>query len=532
MRGVVCGRFRSYCRLVRDAHPLAYRWYSALLLVAAIGVTVAVSWGEPVDVDAALLVIVAAGLASCLPWAVQSSERSAISLNHLPILAAVLVCSPVVAPALAGTLAAIDNRAYGRWAVISNAGGVALSAASAVGVIQVGGALGAPTSAGEPAWFFLAAAAAAATFFLVNHAAASGMAALKYGEPLVVVWRRFLRPMIGPDIIGSSVVIGFVSLVNGVDGTALKVVAGAVAIVSVALLLGLIIRNRQVIEAVTAREQALQEREAAVAAREAAVADAARALRRADSAARAERVASARAARAVTRLNDVASGTVPVLVAMVDLRDRYTARHSAGVGRLCRLLATELGWSPEDVALAHMTGLVHDIGKVGLPDEILRKPGRPTVEEWRLIQRHADWGADALAEMRLMPAAVDGVRAHHERWDGSGYPRGLRGHEIPSLGRLVALCDSFDAMTGHRPFRGAKPHHVAMAELAQEAGQLYDPHMTEALLEVLDKMEDLDEVLAPRDFAAEWRQASAGIDMERLYLRISADLEAGAELTR
>ena len=71
-----------------------------------------------------------------------------------------------------------------------------------------------------------------------------------------------------------------------------------------------------------------------------------------------------------------------------------------------------------------MTGLVHDIGKVGLPDHVLRKPGRPTAEEWALIRRHPDWGADALAEMRLMPAAVDGVRAHHERWDGSGYPRG------------------------------------------------------------------------------------------------------------
>ena len=98
-------------------------------------------------------------------------------------------------------------------------------------------------------------------------------------------------------------------------------------------------------------------------------------------------------------------GTVPGLVAMVNLRDRYTARHSASVGRLCRLLAAELGWPAEDVALAHMTGLVHDIGKVGLPDEVLRKPGRPTAEEWVLIHRHADWGADALEQMRLMPAA-------------------------------------------------------------------------------------------------------------------------------
>jgi putative two-component system response regulator len=173
-----------------------------------------------------------------------------------------------------------------------------------------------------------------------------------------------------------------------------------------------------------------------------------------------------------------------------------------------------------------MTGLEHDIGKVGLPDDVLRKPGRPTPEQWALIHRHADWGADALAQMRLMPAAVDGVRTHHERWDGSGYPLGLRAHEIPSLGRLVALCDSYDAMTGSRPFRGGKPPYVARAELAVEAGILYDPHMTEALLAVLEGLDEIDELLTPSDFADEWRRACAEIDVERLYLRATSDLES------
>ena len=125
-----------------------------------------------------------------------------------------------------------------------------------------------------------------------------------------------------------------------------------------------------------------------------------------------------------------------------------------------------------------------------------------------------------------MPAAVDGVRAHHERWNGSGYPEGLGGHDIPSLGRLVALCDSYDAMTGRRPFRGGgKPPREARAELGHEAGVLYDPEMTAALLRVLEGLDEVEEILAPRDFADEWRQACAGIDMERLYMRMSADLE-------
>jgi putative nucleotidyltransferase with HDIG domain len=280
------------------------------------------------------------------------------------------------------------------------------------------------------------------------------------------------------------------------------------------MLLVLITRTRQMAEALAAREEAVADREAAVAAREEALAESARSRDLAQA--------------AKGRLTDVAAGTVPGLVGLVDLRDRYTARHSAAVGRLCRLLAAELGWSPEDVALAHLTGLVHDIGKVGLPDEVLRKPGRPTPGEWELIRQHAGWGADILAHMRLMPAAVDGVRSHHERWDGSGYPLGLRGQEIPPLGRLVAICDSYDAMTGSRPFRARKPGHVARQELAVEAGILYDPHMTEALLTVLAGIDEVEELLQPTDFAEEWRRACAEIDVELLYRRASADLEGGA----
>ena len=504
--------------------PPVYLAYAWILLLAGACSVLALGVSRGLTAEPPLWAVVGVAALTVLPWAVQGGERMAVTLNHLPILAAVFLCSPVVAPLLAGALAAIDNRAFGRAVVISNAGGYALAAAAAVGAFRLSSEAGLATDPADPAWF-AAAFLAAATFFLANHAFVSGMIALKYGERPRDVWRRFLRPMVGPDLIGSTILIGFVSLAAGVQGTTLKVVAGGVAAIAIALLFGLIDRSRKMTEAMGARERAVVEREEAVLAREDAVTGAADAILMAETAARGEARASARADRAVTRLNDVASGTIPVLVAMVDLRDRYTAQHSAGVGHLCCLLAEELGWAPEDVALAHMTGLVHDIGKVGLPDEILRKPERPTPEEWHLIRRHPDWGADALAQMHLMPAAVDGVRAHHERWDGSGYPAGLVGHHIPTLGRLVALCDSYDAMTGHRPFRGAKPHHRARAELAEEAGVLYDPEMTAALLRMLDGRDEVEEILAPRDFAAEWRRACAGIDMERLYLRISADLE-------
>ena len=217
---------------------------------------------------------------------------------------------------------------------------------------------------------------------------------------------------------------------------------------------------------------------------------AARAQARAAEAAVGLQEASDRAQSAVSRLHDVASGTVPVLVTMIDLKDRYTARHSAVVARYARLLAEEIGWSPEAQALAHMTGLVHDIGKVGMPDELLRKPAPPTEPEAELIRCHPDWGADALAGMALFPQVVDGVRSHHERWDGSGYPRALAGVEIPVLGRLIAVADSYEAMIAQRPFREPMDAASARDELAREAGRLYDPKMVDAFLAALERLAD------------------------------------------
>ena len=352
----------------------AYAW--GLLLAAACAVA-ALGADGGLTAQPPLWGVVGVAALTALPWAVQRGERVPVTLIHVPILAAVFLCSPVVAPLLAGALAAIDNRAFGRDVVISRAGDCALAAAAAVGVLRLASSAGLATDPGDPGWF-AAAFLAAGTFFLVEHVLVSEMIALTDGARPRDAWRRFMRPMVGADLISTAILIGFLSLAAGVEGPALKVVAGGVAMIAVALLFLLIDRSRRMDEAMRDRERAVAEREQAVMAREDAAMGTADALEMAETAVRGERRASERADRAVTRLNDVASGTIPVLVAMVDLRDRYTAQHSAGVGRLCCLLAEELGWTPEDVALAHMTGLVHDIGKVGLPDHVLRTlNGRP-----------------------------------------------------------------------------------------------------------------------------------------------------------
>lgn len=200
-----------------------------------------------------------------------------------------------------------------------------------------------------------------------------------------------------------------------------------------------------------------------------------------------------------------AAEAVPGLIAAIDARDGVTARHSAGVGRLAHAAALELGWTARDAAGARVAGLAHDVGRISLPDAVLAAPGRLDAAAWELMRGHPERGADLLAGLGVDAQVVAAVRAHHERWDGGGYPRGLRATQIPRMARLVGLCEAYDAMTAPRPAGSGKPTAVARAELALEAGILFDPEMVESVLDVA--------AAAPRasdDFAVAWRAATGG----------------------
>ncbi|MFN8110884.1 MAG: HD-GYP domain-containing protein [Thermoleophilia bacterium] len=483
--------------------PPPYRTYCSILAVSGAAVVLVALLLSGLRVDGTLAVVLVAGLIAAAIGTVAESGRTALSLVHLPVLAAAYVCSPGVAPALGGLLAAGDNRAYGRWVMIGNAGALTLSGGAAVGTFRLAGGHAAHTSVGDARWF-LAAALGAIGFFVVNHTLVAGLIATRYGEDPREVWRANLRKVAAADVVGSTIVVASLGLGAAVTGTTQRAVVGLVGVMAVGLLLALL-------EAIRGRDAETRARRDAEDARERAEAAEQRALR-------AERVALTRADVAVGQLHDVATGTVLALVALVDLKDRYTARHAASVGRLCRGLAAELGWTPEDQALAHVVGLVHDIGKVGVPDAVLRKAGSPTDDEWAVIRQHPDWGADALANVAFAPALVEGVRSHHERWDGSGYGAGLAGVHIPLLARVVALCDSYDAMTARRPFRAARSHHEAVAELQAERGRQFDPEMTDAFLSMLNAFDPSSWMSPAADFPAEWRTACIGIDMTRLYV--------------
>jgi putative nucleotidyltransferase with HDIG domain len=162
------------------------------------------------------------------------------------------------------------------------------------------------------------------------------------------------------------------------------------------------------------------------------------------------------------------------LIATLDARDEYTAGHSAAVAIYSRDIAERMGLPPELQEQAYLCGLVHDIGKIGLPPGLLEKPGALTLEERRQMQEHSAIGERILAHVDQYSEIATIVRHHHERIDGQGYPDGRTGDEIPLVSRIIAVADAYNAMTSDRPYRGAMPSRVARLRLAQAVDSQFD----------------------------------------------------------
>jgi diguanylate cyclase (GGDEF)-like protein len=179
---------------------------------------------------------------------------------------------------------------------------------------------------------------------------------------------------------------------------------------------------------------------------------------------------------------------VMLLAETLDLRDASTARHSRTVGAYARHTAEALGLSPDRVERIHAAGVLHDLGKLGIADAILHKPGKLDPAEWKEIQRHPEVGARILEHAGLRDIA-GWVRAHHERIDGQGYPKGLGGEEIPIEARILSVADAYEAMIADRPYRAGMPAAAAREELLRCAGTQFDPKVVEAFLGSLDLSE-------------------------------------------
>lgn len=180
--------------------------------------------------------------------------------------------------------------------------------------------------------------------------------------------------------------------------------------------------------------------------------------------------------------------TITMLAQAVELRDQYTGGHTARVTEYAYLLGQQLDLSAEDLNLIRVGSPLHDIGKIGIDDAILRKPGKLTAQEFEVMKSHTTKGAKILEQVAELAPIIPIVRSHHERWDGLGYPDGLAGENIPRLARIVGVCDAFDAMTSDRPYRQGMPADIAFAEVEKQKGKQFDPEIADVFLKIKQKI--------------------------------------------
>jgi HD-GYP domain-containing protein (c-di-GMP phosphodiesterase class II) len=201
------------------------------------------------------------------------------------------------------------------------------------------------------------------------------------------------------------------------------------------------------------------------------------------------------------------NSTLEALVAAIDAKDRYTCGHSERVALLASAIARALGMDDASAERVRLSGLVHDVGKIGVAEAILCKPGKPTDEEFAAIKRHPEIGHRILHGINGFEDLLPGVLHHHERWDGRGYPHKLEGEKIPLIARIIGLADAFDAMSSSRSYRNALPRERVIEEIRRGAGTQFDPRVA-AAFELVD-LTPYDQMLQSHAGTEAWAQRAA-----------------------
>ena len=207
------------------------------------------------------------------------------------------------------------------------------------------------------------------------------------------------------------------------------------------------------------------------------------------------------------------------LSSVLDVRDEYTAAHSSEAARLATAVARRLGIAGRELHTVEQVAVLHDIGKLGIPTEILKSPRPLTYEEWGVIRQHPVIGERILSGIPHLGEVAKAVRHEHERWDGQGYPDGLSGHQIPAASRIVFACDAWHAMTSDRPYRPALDREVALRELQEKAGTQFDPNVVQALLfELGEERPVVPDDGSARDDSAMLRKVADELGAEDLFV--------------
>ncbi|MCS7311440.1 MAG: HD domain-containing protein [Acidobacteria bacterium] len=196
--------------------------------------------------------------------------------------------------------------------------------------------------------------------------------------------------------------------------------------------------------------------------------------------------------------------SIKMLAAAIDAKDPYTRGHSERVSRYARTIAQFMDFSDEEIEKVYLAGLLHDVGKIGIQDRILQKPAALTDEEYEIMKTHPERGYKIMKEIKQLADVVPGMRYHHENWDGTGYPFGLKGEQIPLIARIIAVADTFDAMTTDRPYQRRMPAEKAVERIVMLSGRRFDPKVVQAFVQAYEQgaFQVISEVEAP-----EWLEA-------------------------
>jgi putative nucleotidyltransferase with HDIG domain len=192
-----------------------------------------------------------------------------------------------------------------------------------------------------------------------------------------------------------------------------------------------------------------------------------------------------KAQQAVANISQAYDATLEGWSRMLDMRDHVTEEHTHRVAELTVALAKKMGFPEPELGHIRRGALLHDIGKMGIPDSILQKPGALTEAEWAIMQTHPEKAFRILSRIEYLAPAMDIPHCHHERWDGTGYPRGLKGEEIPLAARIFAIVDVFDALTSDRPYRKAWEKEKALRYIKEQSGRYFFPDAVESFFEMV-----------------------------------------------
>lgn len=426
-------------------------------------------------------------------------NNSTMSLGFVPTFFLLLTLGPF-AGMLAGTINIVISTCYPRrsyyYQVLFSVAAVVISVLAAGMILRTAG-----LATGDPALLLTdpqrvrllpiqvpALIVATLAYYLLNTFTVATAISLTTGKSPLQTWRaHFLWTGPGYFAGASCAAIAYAALVFGSQpGTGIHLLRlhwvslAAITVVSLPFPLGIFLLYRYHVDNVEANERHIAELE-----------------------------------RKSEELKQVFMSTVESLALAIESKDRYTKEHILRVQNVAVAIAVELGLTGDDLQAIETGALLHDVGKLGIPEHILGKPGKLTDEEFAIIKKHPDLGAKILNPVHFPWPVMGAVRSHHERWDGTGYPDGLRGEDIPLQGRILAVADVYDALTSDRSYREGWPHERAIDYIRANAGSHFDPMIVQAFLAVVerspqfreDKSLQTDALSATRAAAADTRDA-------------------------